>query len=150
MDIVCFRDACDGDVPDNRPSPSGTLQSEREERDQEGIGKRREEGKGRGEVREAYKEGPFSQLHNSTPEYTNLSNTLRILISWQWTNLNLFEVVRSGTSGAKLCLLSAVAIPELIGNRYSLDASRPLPRVCLCLLSGRMPWCHELSSSRSW
>ena len=31
MDIVCFRDACDGDVPDNKPSPSGTLRSEREE-----------------------------------------------------------------------------------------------------------------------
>ena len=49
MDIVCFRDACDGDVPDNRPSPSGTLQSEREEEGKrDGEKKRGREGEGGG------------------------------------------------------------------------------------------------------
>ena len=29
VDIVCFRDICDGDVLDKRPSPIGTLGNER-------------------------------------------------------------------------------------------------------------------------
>ena len=52
MDIVCFRDACDGDVPDNKPSPSGTLRSEREEgvkrSRRDGEKKRGREGEGGG------------------------------------------------------------------------------------------------------
>ena len=54
VDNVCFRDACDGDVPDKRPSPSGTLGRERNIREkgtEEWVreGGREREGGGGGE-----------------------------------------------------------------------------------------------------
>ena len=57
VDNVCFRDACDGDVPDKRPSPSGTLGRERNIREKGtgGVGeggREGEGGRGRGGERE--------------------------------------------------------------------------------------------------